>query len=158
MRCCYLSQKFVKIVHWNIMNEPVRFMIFWLVIYQQMILTELPSDFIHSPPKGYSYEVQKHNASTISIWLLHHARYVYHDSDQCVRTIWGFYKPKTRKYYAPINSKKVGNEVDIMSTRPYTSMQLNLNPLENALFGSTWSSLFIVWLCWLGSKHYATSN
>lgn len=93
---------------------------------------ELPSDFIHSPPEGYSYQVNQHDASTLSIWLLHHARYVYVSDDRDVRTIWGFYKPKTRKYYAPINSKKVGNEVDLMSTRPYTAMPLNLNPLMQA--------------------------
>lgn len=99
---------------------------------------ELPSDFPHSPPEGFSYQVSKHNASTLSIWLLHHRRYVFCDSDSPVRTIWGFYKTKSRKYYAPINVKKLGNEVDIASTTPYTSMQLNFsNALESALFGST---------------------
>ena len=103
-----------------------------------MILTELPSDFPHSPPEGFSYVTEQHNASTVSIWLLHHRRYVYSDNDQSVRTIWGFYKPKQSKYYAPINVKKLGNEVDIASTTPYTSMQLNFsNALESALFGST---------------------
>ena len=103
-----------------------------------MILTELPSDFPHSPPEGFSYVTEQHNASTVSIWLLHHRRYVYSDNDQPVRTIWGFYKPKQSKYYAPINVKKLGNEVDIASTTPYTSMQLNFtNALESALFGST---------------------
>ena len=94
-------------------------------------------EFPHSPPEGYSYQFEQHNASTISIWLLHHRRYVFHDDDQPVRTIWGFYKTKSRKYHAPINSKKVGKEVDIASTTPYTSMQLNLNPLEHALFRGT---------------------
>lgn len=103
-----------------------------------MILTELPSDFPHSPPEGFSYVTEQHNASTVSIWLLHHRRYVYCDDDQPVRTIWGFYKPKQSKYYAPINVKKLGKEVDLASTTPYTSMQLNFsNALESALFGST---------------------
>lgn len=94
-------------------------------------------EFPHSPPEGYSYQFQQHNASTLSIWLLHHRRYVFCDDDQPVRTIWGFYKPKQSKYYAPINSNKIGKEVDIEFTTPFTAMQLNLNPLENALFRST---------------------
>jgi len=110
-----------------------------------MILTELPSDFPHSPPEGFSYVTEQHNASTVSIWLLHHRRYVYSDNDQSVRTIWGFVKTKrgrkgsiTTTYFSPINSNKVGKEVDIASTTPYTSMQLNFsNALESALFGST---------------------
>ena len=34
----------------------------------------------------------------------------------------------------PINFSKCGNQVDITNTRPYTAMQLNLNPLEYALY------------------------
>lgn len=110
-----------------------------------MILTELPSDFPHSPPEGFSYVTEQHNASTVSIWLLHHRRYVFCDNDQSVRTIWGFVKTRTTKkrgsestYFAPINSNKIGKEVDIASTTPYTSMQLTFsNALESALFGST---------------------
>jgi len=106
---------------------------------------ELPSDFPHSPPEGFSYVTEQHNASTVSIWLLHHRRYVFCDNDQSVRTIWGFVKTKrgrkgstTTTYFSPINSNKVGKEVDIASTTPYTSMQLNFsNALESALFGST---------------------
>lgn len=101
-------------------------------------------EFPHSPPEGYSYQFQQHNASTLSIWLLHHRRYVFCDDDQPVRTIWGFVKTRTTKkrgsestYFAPINSNKIGKEVDIKFTTPFTAMQLNLNPLENALFRST---------------------
>lgn len=100
------------------------------------MIVELPSDFPHSPPEGYSYITEEHKRGIISIWLLHHRRYIFCGDDQPVRTIWGFYKPKSRKYYAPINVKKVGKEVDIASTTPYTSMQLNFsNALESALFG-----------------------
>ena len=35
----------------------------------------------------------------------------------------------------PINYSKQGDPVDIKDTRPYTAMQLNLNPLEAALYG-----------------------
>ena len=44
----------------------------------------------------------------------------------------GFYNTKKRTYYAPVNSKQVGKEVDLSSTTPYTAMPLNLNPLEAA--------------------------
>ena len=40
---------------------------------------------------------------------------------------------KQRTYIAPINSKKPGKVVDISNTRPYTAMQLNLNPLMQCL-------------------------
>jgi hypothetical protein len=102
---------------------------------------ELPSDFPHSPPDGYSYLVEQHNASTISIWLLHHRRYLFRDDDKRVRTIWGFVKTRSTKkrgnqntYHAPINSNKIGKEVLVNNTSPYTSMQLNLNPLEQLLY------------------------
>lgn len=99
---------------------------------QNLMTYELPSDFPHSSPKGYSYIVEKHNASTLSIWLLHHRRYVYAENGEPVRTIWGFYKPKSKSYYAPINSSKIGNLVNVSDTTPYTSMPLNLTPLERA--------------------------
>ena len=51
--------------------------------------------------------------------------------------MWGFYKPKSNKYYAPINHKKIGKEVDIRNTTPYSAMQLNYNPLEMALYGNS---------------------
>jgi hypothetical protein len=91
---------------------------------------ELPPDFIHEPPEGYSYTVKNFKRGVLSIWLLHHREYIYH-SDQ-VSTIWGFYAPKKQQYYAPVNAKKVGEIVDINDTRPYTAMKLNLNPLMAA--------------------------
>ena len=45
------------------------------------------------------------------------------------------YNAKSRTYSAPINFSKQGDTVDINKTRPYTAMQLNLNPLEAALYG-----------------------
>ncbi len=90
----------------------------------------LPDNFPHKPPSNYSYEVTQHNRNVLSIWLRDHRKYSYTNDD--VRTIWGFYDSKKRKYFAPINHKKIGQSVDIANTRPYTSMQLNLNPLEAA--------------------------
>ena len=57
------------------------------------------------------------------------------DAPKCV---WGFVKTTGKKgstkttYHAPINFNKIGEVVDISDTRPYTAMQLNLNPLEAA--------------------------
>ena len=98
-----------------------------------MNLLELPPDFIHDPPKGFSYEVKPHKSNVVAIWLLHHRKYCY--SSDPVRTIWGFYNTKKRCYFAPVNATKQGNQVDISNTRPYTAMQLNLNPLEMAFYG-----------------------
>lgn len=85
-------------------------------------------EFPHSPPLGYSYQFEQFNTRLISIWLLHSFQYSY--TNKPVRTIWGFYSPKKKEYYAPINSTKVGDKVDIKDTRNYTAMQLNLTPLE----------------------------
>ena len=48
------------------------------------------------------------------------------------KSIWGFFKPRSKKYYAPINHKKIGKEVRLEDTSPYTAMKLNLNPLMAA--------------------------
>lgn len=86
------------------------------------------SDFYHEPPEGYSYEFEDFNNRFISIWLIHSFPYSY--TNKRIRTIWGFYSPKKNEYYAPINSSKVGDKVDIKDTRNYTAMKLNLTPLE----------------------------
>ena len=46
------------------------------------------------------------------------------------KTIWGFYKSKTQKYYAPVNSKTIGKEVSFKQTRNYTAMQIKSSPLD----------------------------
>lgn len=89
------------------------------------------SDFPHTPPDGYTYEFQEVNRSLISIWLRHQKSYDY-NLGKPVKTIWGFYHPKRKEYYAPINSTKKGDVVPISQTRPYTAMQLKINPLEAA--------------------------
>ena len=94
---------------------------------------ELPPDFPHKAPKGYSYEVSSFKRNLIAIWLRNHAVFSY--TSDPVRTIWGFYDGKKKCYHAPINSTKQGDKVDIADTRDYTAMQLNLNPLEAALYG-----------------------
>jgi len=63
---------------------------------------------------------------------MHHHRFYNYNSGEQVYTVWGFYNPKTDTYYSPVNAKKVGKVVDISTTRDYTAMPLNLNPLEAA--------------------------
>lgn len=91
---------------------------------------ELPPDFIHEPPEGYSYSVKSFKNGVLGIWLLHHREYIF--SSDAVSTIWGFYATKKQQYHAPINAKKVGKIVNIDDTTPFTAMQLNLNPLMAA--------------------------
>ena len=100
----------------------------------------LPREFPHKAPEHYYYECQIFKPNVVSIWLCNTQSFSY-TTDSPIRTIWGFCKTKTtakrgttHTYYAPINSNKIGKEVDVNDTRPYTAMQLNLNPLEAAFF------------------------
>ena len=97
---------------------------------------ELPHDFPHQPPKGYRYDVLPHKSNVISVWTVHLNGFVFNDHNPHY-CIWGFYDIKRKCYYAPINSTKQGDQVDIKNTTPYSAMQLNLNPLEYALFASS---------------------
>ena len=91
---------------------------------------ELPPDFIHEPPKGFSYEVTEHRKNMLAIWIINHGMFSYADTPP--QSIWGFYSRTKRCYHAPINSTKHGAKVDIDKTSSYTAMQLNLNPLMAA--------------------------
>ena len=97
-------------------------------------MIELPSDFIHQPPKGYRYESIQFKTNVDAIWTISDHRFLHNNGDES-RCIWGFVKYKrtkrniTHTYYAPVNSKKIGKEVEIEQTSPYSAMQLNLNPL-----------------------------
>jgi len=82
------------------------------------------------------YEQTEFKRNVIAIWIHYERRFNYNLGDP-VRCIWGFYDTKKQCYYAPINSTKQGNQVDIESTTPYSSMQLNLNPLEYALYAKS---------------------
>jgi hypothetical protein len=88
-------------------------------------------EFPHSPPKGYSYEYENFNTRTIRIWLCNSRQFDY-NLGASTKTIWGFYSPKKRIYYAPVNAKTIGKEVDINDTTAYTSMPLNRTALERA--------------------------
>jgi len=86
-------------------------------------------DFPHLAPEGYSYEFEEHNTRLVSIWLCHHCTYSFAEG-KSVRSIWGFYSPKKREYYAPVNSKTPGKVVNIKDTRNYTAMQIKPSPLD----------------------------
>ena len=87
-------------------------------------------DFPHTAPEGYSYEIEEFKRNLLAIWICNHGKFSY--TNKTPKSIWGFYNTKKREYYAPINSSKSGDKVDISDTSPYSSMQLNLNPLERA--------------------------
>jgi len=99
----------------------------------QMNQLELPPDFPHEPPKGYHYEVESFRRNVCRICIVNDGSFSY--TDVAPKSVWGFYNAKSRTYSAPINFSKQGDTVDINKTRPYTAMQLNLNPLEAALYG-----------------------
>lgn len=88
-------------------------------------------EFPHKAPKGYSYEQTDFKRNVTAIWILNHSKFSY-CGNRIVRSIWGFYNSKTKCFYAPINTKTIGNKVDIDKTTPYTAMQLKQTPLESA--------------------------
>lgn len=87
------------------------------------------SEFYHKPPEGYSYEYEQFNTRAIRIMLRCHRQFDY-NLGASTRTVWGFYNPKKRVYYAPVNVKTIGKEVRIEDTTPYTSMPLKQTVLE----------------------------
>ena len=85
-------------------------------------MTELPSDFPHSAPKGFTYEIHEHKSNVVGIWIRNHARFSY--TNEPVRSIWGFYNTKKQCYIAPINHKRPGKPVDLSNTTAYSAMPL----------------------------------
>ena len=92
----------------------------------------------HRGVDGYEYVIDDFNKSTKRIWIINHTQeFVYREGAGPPRSVWGFYKPKTKEYFAPINSKKIGKKVRIEDTSPFTAMQKNFNPLESVLYGNS---------------------
>lgn len=96
-------------------------------------LTSLLAEMPLSPPEGYHYEVEEYRRNIVSFWLCGGRKYLHRDNNSA-RTIHSFYDYKKNKWYSPINSKKMGNEVAPEDMRPWTAMPLNLNPLMSALY------------------------
>ena len=86
-------------------------------------------EFPHKAPKNYSYEFETWNTRSIRIMLRCHRKFDY-NLGASTSTVWGFHNPKKRIYYAPINSAKIGEEVDIKNTTPYSAMAIKKTPLE----------------------------
>jgi len=91
------------------------------------ILSEMPV----KPPKGYHYEVEEYRRNIVSFWLCGGPKYIHLDGNSA-RTIHSFYNYKKNVWYAPINSKKMGDEVAAEDMRPWTAMPLQLNGLMAA--------------------------
>jgi len=89
------------------------------------------AEFPHKAPKGYSYEYEQFNSRMIRIMLCCSYKFDYNHGAS-TKTVWGFYSPKKRIYYAPVNAKTVGQEVNILNTTSYTAMQIQHNPLTAA--------------------------
>jgi hypothetical protein len=83
----------------------------------------------YSPPDGYYYEAEEFKRNVISVWLCNTYNFVYNGGIQ-TRTIHSFYNTKTGEYFAPINSKTIGACVSIEDTRPWTSMKINYQGVE----------------------------
>lgn len=88
-------------------------------------------EFPHKAPEGYYYETESFKRNVVAIWIHHCRRFDYNLGSE-VRCIWGFYNTKTRTYYSPINSKSIGQSVDIRNTTPYSAMVPKQTPLESA--------------------------
>jgi len=89
----------------------------------------------HTAPEGYSYETLPFKSNIVAVWLLCHRKFVYNGGAP-TKTIYAFYNTKTKQFHSPINSKTVGEVININNASPYTSMPLNLNPLEYAFLHS----------------------
>ena len=90
---------------------------------------DLVPSFTHKAPKNYTYEVEEFKKNVFSIWLRDHRVYDYNNG-KSVRCVWGFYKSKSNKFFAPANSFTVGKEVEFKNTRNYTAMQIKPSPLD----------------------------
>ena len=88
-------------------------------------------EFPHKAPKDYRYEFEQFNTRAIRIWLCNSRQFDY-NLGASTKTVWGFYSPKKRVYYAPVNVKTIGKQIDIESTTPYTAMPLKQTPLTAA--------------------------
>jgi len=87
--------------------------------------------FPHLAPTNYCYEFEDFKRNIIAIWLRCDLHFDYNHGVP-TRTIWGFYDTKKQQYFSPVNSKTIGDCVNIKDTRNYTAMPLKLNPLEAA--------------------------
>lgn len=88
-------------------------------------------EFPHQPPKGMTYEQIDFKRNVIAIWIRYQRKFDY-NLGKSVACIWGFYNTKTKEYYSPVNSSKVGDVIDIRQTTPYSAMTPKQTPLTAA--------------------------
>lgn len=88
----------------------------------------------HKAPEGYEYWSDDFNRSYKRVWIRNLKFDFIHNDGKPADSVHCFIHKKTGQIHAPINSKKPGKSVDIKDTTPFSAMQLNLNPLEKALF------------------------
>jgi hypothetical protein len=91
------------------------------------MIQEVP--FSHLPPEGYFYSFEEYKSGVISIWLNNTRKFDY-NLGKPTKTVWGFWKINTNRFFAPINSKTIGKEVEFKNTRNYTAMQIKPSPLD----------------------------
>ena len=91
------------------------------------MIQEVP--FSHLPPEGYFYSFEEYKSGVISIWLNNTRKFDY-NLGKPTKTVWGFWKIKTNRFFATINSKTIGKEVEFKNTRNYTAMQIKPSPLD----------------------------
>jgi len=88
-------------------------------------------EFPHRAPEGMYYEIVSFKVNVVAIWIHYRRRFDYNNGRH-IACIWGFYHTKKKCYYAPINSSKCGDQVDIERTTPYSAMIPKQTPLEAA--------------------------
>lgn len=86
-------------------------------------------DFPHKAPENYFYEYEEFKHNVVRIMLRCHRKFDF-NLGESTATVWGFYHTKKKCYYAPINVKTVGKEIDISSTTAYTAIIPKLTGLE----------------------------
>lgn len=84
-------------------------------------------EFLHKPPKGYSYEFENFRSNVVRIWIVNNGFFSY--TDKQPKSIWGFYNVRKKTFHAPIRSDKVGDVVNFSDTTPYSAMQI-LRPMR----------------------------
>lgn len=77
----------------------------------------------HIPPKGYTYEFERDFKQNICrIWICNSAKFDYNGGAPS-KSVWGFIHQRTHTFYAPIDSKRKGKQVELSQTTPYSAMQ-----------------------------------
>ena len=91
-------------------------------------MIELPCDFPHKPPKGYSYEVKPFKRNMVAIWLRHHYDYSY-SSD--VVLLFGDSTTTNRDVLRPVTPPSA--EIKRVNTSSLHSNASKLKPIDGSI-------------------------